>query len=215
VPDNLTETAGVQVGNQVILDLGRRKRMVEIERIRHQGDGKPTDGHMADRGGNEERKPPRLFAWLASLVTILLLIATQFLERGDNAYLRGMGVAMLALAGVFIFVPFFLLQKHGQSQDSRTYMQTEAVVDRGLYAITRHPQYLGYMLLVGGFALLSQHWLAVLLAVLGITFFYLQALREERYCLARFGEPYAGYAGQVPRFNIVLGIVRLLHRGRQ
>ena len=189
--------------------------MVEIERVQHQGEAKSADRQTADRDSGEERKPPSLFAWLASLVTILLLIASQFLERGDNAYLRGMGMAMLVLAGVFIFAPFFLLQKHGQSQDSRTYMQTEAIVDLGLYAIIRHAQYLGYMLLVGGFALLSQHWLAVLLAVLGITFFYLQALREERYCLARFGEPYAGYAGQVPRFNIVLGIVRLLHRGRQ
>lgn len=189
--------------------------MVEMERIGQQGEGKAAGEQTADRAKSEEREAPSVFAWIASLATILLLIASLFLERGENAYLRGLGVAMLVLAGAFIFVPFFLLQKHGQSQDSECTMQTRAVVDRGLYAITRHPQYLGYMLLAGGFALLSQHWLAVLLAVLGITAFTLQAVQEERACLAQYGECYARYAGRVPRFNVVLGIVRLLQGSRQ
>ena len=117
---------------------------------------------------------------------------------------------MLLLAGVFIFGPFYLLTRHGGTKDSQTYMQAGIVVDRGLYAITRHPQYLGYIFLACGFALLSQHWVAVLLAVVGVTLFYLQAVREERYCLAQLGEPYEQYLWRVPRFNIVLGIMRLL-----
>jgi protein-S-isoprenylcysteine O-methyltransferase Ste14 len=155
-------------------------------------------------------KPPKLFAWIASAVTISLIIVTQFLPRGGDPYLRGTGVVVLLLAGVFIFGPFYLLTRHGGTKDSQTYMQARIVVDRGLYAITRHPQYLGYMFLACGFALLSQHWVAVLLAVAGVTFFYLQAVREEGYCLARLGEPYQQYLRRVPRFNLVLGIVRLL-----
>ncbi len=91
-------------------------------------------------------------------------------------------------------------------------MQTRTVVDRGLYAITRHPQYLGYMFFAWGFALLSQHWMAVLLATVGASLFYMQAVREERYCLAQLGEPYKQYLQQVPRFNIILGVLRLLQR---
>jgi protein-S-isoprenylcysteine O-methyltransferase Ste14 len=158
-------------------------------------------------------EPPKLFAWLASVVTISLIIVTQFLARGDGPYLRGAGVFMLLLAGVFIFAPFYLLTKHGGAKDGNTYMQARAVVDRGLYSITRHPQYLGYIFLACGFALLSQHWVAVLLAVVGATFFYLQAVREERYCLAQLGEPYEQYRRRVPRFNIVLGIMRLPRGG--
>ena len=153
-------------------------------------------------------EPPKLFAWLASAVTVSLIIVTQFLPRGDDPYLRGTGVFVLLLAGVFIFGPFYLLTKHG-GKDGQTYMQARIVVDRGLYAITRHPQYLGYVFLACGFALLSQHWVAVLLAVVGATFFYLQAVREERYCLAQLGEPYEQYLGRVPRFNLILGIIHL------
>jgi len=167
-----------------------------------------VQGHTLD--DDHQLKPPKLFAWLASVVTISLIIVTQFLARGDDPYLRGAGVFVLLLAGVFIFAPFYLLAKHGGIKDDQTYVRARIVVDRGLYAITRHPQYLGYMFLACGFALLSQHWVAVLLAVIGVTLFYLQAVREERYCLAQLGEPYEQYLGRVPRFNLILGIVHLI-----
>ena len=155
-------------------------------------------------------KPPKLFAWLASAATVFLIVITQFLPRDDDPYLRAAGVSLLPVAGLFIFWPFYLLAKHGRPEDGQTYMQARVIVDRGLYAITRHPQYLGYIFLACGFALLSQHWVAILLAAIGATFFYLQAVREERYCLAQFGELYRQYLRRVPRFNFILGIARLL-----
>ncbi|MBN2389077.1 MAG: isoprenylcysteine carboxylmethyltransferase family protein [Anaerolineae bacterium] len=164
---------------------------------------------------NYQPKPPKLFAWLASVVTVSLIVVTQFLPRGGDPYLRGTGAFVLLLAGGFIFWPFYLLTKYGEIKDGQTYMQARIVVDRGLYAITRHPQYLGYVLLGCGFALLSQHSAAGLLVVIGTTFFYLQAVREERYCLAQLGESYEQYCWRVPRFNVALGIVRLLRGGRK
>ena len=159
-------------------------------------------------------EPPKLFAWLASIVTVALIIATQFLSRGGNLYLRGIGVFILLLGGVFIFTPFYLITKYGRAKDEKTNLQPSKVVDQGLYAITRHPQYLGYIFLTWGFALLSQHWVTFLLAIVGMTFFYAQAMFEEKYCLAQFGEPYALYLQRIPRFNIVLGILRKL-RGKK
>lgn len=153
---------------------------------------------------------PKFYAWLASALTIALIIASQYLPRGGNQYLRGAGVFMLLLSGIFIFTPFYLLIKHGRTKKGQAYMQTGRVVDSGLYAITRHPQYLGYMLLACGFALLSQHWGAFLLAVSVVSLFYIQAVQEERYCLSRFWEMYAQYLERVPRFNILLGMFRLL-----
>jgi protein-S-isoprenylcysteine O-methyltransferase Ste14 len=159
---------------------------------------------------DHQLKPPRLFVWLASASTISLLIAAQFLPRGDNPVLRGTGVFVLLLAGFFIFAPFYLLSKHGGGKTDQTYMQAAEIVDKGLYAITRHPQYLGYMLLACGFALLSQHWAALLLGIVGTLLFYIQAVQEEEHCLTQFGEPYAQYLQRVPRFNIILGILRTL-----
>jgi len=170
-----------------------------------------VQGGTSDDG--YQPKPPQLFAWIASLAVILVILVTQFLVRGDNPYLRGVGVFVLLLACVFIFLPFFSLKKHGRIEDGENYIQTRVIVDQGLYTITRHPQYLGYMFLACGFALLSQHWVVVLLAVIGVTLFYLQAVWEERYCLAQLGEPYRQYLRRVPRFNLILGIMRLPRGG--
>jgi protein-S-isoprenylcysteine O-methyltransferase Ste14 len=156
--------------------------------------------------------PSSLYAWIATLATFLLTNVVLLLERGPNAPLRIAGAALLALSVTFILAPFFQLPRHGGSQPGQSYMQTETVADRGLYGLVRHPQYLGYMLLACGFALLAQNWLALVLAALGIGAFYLQAVEEEKDCLLRFSEAYERYRQRVPRFNVVLGLMRRLRR---
>ena len=183
--------------------------MLETENAESCEAGRPTETYTRTSYGRENLKPPSILAWFASLAMVCVVLVNLFLPRGDDRYLRGAGAVVLVLASVFIFAPFFLLWKRGRIEDGKTYMQTNTVVDQGLYALIRHPQYLGYMLLAGGFALLAQNWLAFLLAATGTACFYIQAVQEERYCLHRHGEPYEEYLQRVPRFNIILGIVRL------
>jgi protein-S-isoprenylcysteine O-methyltransferase Ste14 len=158
-------------------------------------------------------RPPALFAWLASAVTVSVIVVTQFLPRGGSPVLRGIGVFLLALAPVFMFWPLYLLAKN-DGREGQAYLEASCVTDNGLYAVARHPQYLGYSALAWGFGLLSPHWIALLLAATASVLFYLQAVREERYCIDRFGASYERYRQRVPRYNIVLGIVRLLRGGR-
>jgi len=162
----------------------------------------------------KEKSGPKLFAWLASILLITLIIASQFLPRGHYPNLRILGVVILLAAPVFIFPPFFLLSKYGNKKAGKIYMQPGDVVDQGLYAILRHPQYLGYMMLSGGFGFLSQNLIILFLAILSIIFFSLQAIKEEEYCLDCFGKSYRDYLRRVPRFNIILGIWRVL-RGKK
>jgi len=178
------------------------------------GGGKVTNprDESSTQNGQDGLRAPDLLAWLASLAAIGVIAANLLLPRGDNAYLRGGGVVALLLGAGFGFVPFVQLRKHGRAEDGQTYMATQAVADRGLYAVTRHPQYLGYMLLACGFGLLSQHWAALLLAAVTVVLFYRQAVEEERQCLDRLGEPYERYMRRVPRFNVFVGLARLVRR---
>lgn len=155
------------------------------------------------------QKPPRAADWVAFLFSAIVLVVVPFLERGENRYLRAAGVPILAAAGVFMFVPFYLLKRYGQVDQAKSYIDTTVVVDRGLYSIVRHPQYLGYTFLVVGFILLSQNWLIAVPGLLAIVCFYLQSVAEERFCREEFGEPYEDYLRHVPRFNFVWGIIRL------
>ena len=161
---------------------------------------------MTDRN---QQRPPRAADWVAFLFSVVVLAAVAFLERGENRYLRAISVPILAAAGLFMFVPFYLLKRYGQVDEGKSYMDTTVVVDRGLYSVVRHPQYLGYTFLVVGFILLSQNWLIAVPGVLAIVCFYLQSVAEERFCREKFGKPYQQYLRHVPRFNFVGGIIRL------
>jgi protein-S-isoprenylcysteine O-methyltransferase Ste14 len=70
----------------------------------------------------------------------------------------------------------------------------------GAYARIRHPQYVGFVLIMFGF-LLQWPTLVTLAMFPILVFMYVRlALREEREALAQFGDAYARYAAQTPRF---------------
>ena len=70
----------------------------------------------------------------------------------------------------------------------------------GPYAFTRHPLYLGSLLIAGGFLLAGRTPLADVLGVAYFGLFYGAAIsREERALAGRFGAEFAAYAARVPR----------------
>ncbi len=71
---------------------------------------------------------------------------------------------------------------------------------RGPYAVIRHPQYVGFMLVMSGF-LLQWPNLPTLAKFPVLVFMYVKlALREEDEAGARFGTDYERYAERTPRF---------------
>jgi protein-S-isoprenylcysteine O-methyltransferase Ste14 len=158
----------------------------------------------------QEQKAPAAWHWLGTLSAAALVVMQFFLPRGENGPVRAVGIGSLALSVLFMFPPFVLLKRYGRPRQGQPYFCTTTVVDRGVFAIVRHPQYLGYVLLVLGFAALSQHPVAAVLALLSACSFYLQALREESFCKRQLGESYGAYMRRVPRFNFLAGLFRYL-----
>lgn len=157
-----------------------------------------------------EGKRPQAPWWIAASATVATFAADLIVERGTNGELRVAGVALLVLAPFFFVPPFFLLKKHGGTEDGGSYFSTTKVVDRGVYAVVRHPQYVGYALLAVGFALRTQAVVSWAAALVAVVFFYIQAVLEERFCAWQLGVDYAAYANRVPRFNFVTGLFRSL-----
>lgn len=158
----------------------------------------------------EERGAFLLPGWVTLILFAGVVASELFWGDGEVLVCRVLGIACLALAAVFIFIPFYQLKKFGNVPAGRSYMDTRVVVDRGLYAIVRHPQYLGYILLFGGFFCLTQNGISLVLAALGILTIVLHTLEEERECLERFGANYAAYRRRVPLFNFLLGTIQYL-----
>jgi len=152
--------------------------------------------------------------WLALVSFAALVAATPFVPARPAPLMRGAAFALLLLAVLFVGVPILQLPRFGKSPVGGRYTHTTAVAHQGLYAIVRHPQYLGYDFLVWGLAILSLYWGTIIPAITFTAGLSTQARTEEAYLLERFGDEYRAYRQTVPRFGPFTGLVRYLRRRR-
>ncbi|MGD2206093.1 MAG: isoprenylcysteine carboxylmethyltransferase family protein [Anaerolineae bacterium] len=159
------------------------------------------------------RKEPNRLLFYAAAVLLILTWLTLFLENeAALGWMQGIGWAVGALSLVLIGLPMIILRRRGQPEEGQDWTHTSTLVDTGIYALVRHPLYLGWALLYVALALLSQHWLTLVLALPGVVCLVLISRMEERDLVAKFGEVYEHYQDTVPAMNLPLGILRLLRR---
>ena len=70
----------------------------------------------------------------------------------------------------------------------------------GPYAWVRHPQYLGFILIMTGFLLQWPTLVTLVMFPILVTMYVRLARREERQAAAEFGDEYASYAKRTPAF---------------
>lgn len=142
---------------------------------------------------------------------IILGIIIFFYNYFISAYL---GLDILLYVGWIIFAVgllFFILgpyefAKRGKAVEA----ETTALVDSGIFAVVRHPFYLGGMLLVCASILISQHLVTLVLGVLVLAWFLVYALPwSDRELIEKFGDDHKRYMKKVPRLNFTAGIIRL------
>ena len=112
------------------------------------------------------------------------------------------GALALACGGVLVVAGVVLLGRAVAAFDSLDAVLGRAngpLLTRGAYAVSRHPQALGWGLLLTGAGLAGRSLAALLLAApyWGLLLAYLPI--EERHLRAVYGERYAGYARRVHR----------------
>jgi NAD-dependent dihydropyrimidine dehydrogenase PreA subunit/protein-S-isoprenylcysteine O-methyltransferase Ste14 len=167
--------------------------------------------------------PTGRFGQLASLVAYLFFLQTI----GGIVYgvlfgpalglqpLFYLGWLTLPVALFFFFSLIIYFRKEGKPGEGKSLMNTTVLVDCGTYAVVRHPQVLGTILLMSASILISQHWLAAIVGVPLIVCTYLETAYEERGLIIKFGDDYKRYMQRVPRINFVLGVIRLLQRRKR
>lgn len=83
--------------------------------------------------------------------------------------------------------------------------RTHTLATTGLYAYLRHPQYVGFILIMLGFLLQWPTLPTLVMFPILVVMYVRLARREEREALAEFGERYARYAATTPAFVPRLG----------
>jgi protein-S-isoprenylcysteine O-methyltransferase Ste14 len=145
---------------------------------------------------------------------VVLIAAMPFVPARPAPLMRGLALALLLLAVLFAGLPFLQLPRFGKTPKGEAFVHTTAVARHGLYAVIRHPQYLGYDFLAWGFTTLALYWGTIIPAIVVTAGMAAQARAEEAYLVERFGDEYRAYRRTVPRFGLFTGLVRYLRRRR-
>lgn len=155
---------------------------------------------------------PHLLAWIWSVLLIVQIILALFLFTDPkNQVLMLIGWAIWALGTVFGILPIFTLRARGRVPEGKSYMETTALVDTGIYAVVRHPQGgTAGILLNLALPLIGQHWLLAVLAAVSMSLIYIDTFKADEACVKKFGQEYVRYMQRVPRVNFVAGLLRLL-----
>jgi len=139
------------------------------------------------------------------------LVLAGFIDVKSYPALIIVGWVVWAFGMVLVMAPIILFPRRGGVPKRKSFVSTTRLVDTGIYAVVRHPQYTGgiYAIFLPT-VLWYPHWLFMLLGVAGIVVIYMSCREEDQYLIAKFGNDYAAYMKKVPRMNIFLGVLRLL-----
>ena len=154
---------------------------------------------------------------LSTILTIAaggqIILAFLLYNENSSSLVRNIGWAILWLSAIFGWLPIFTLQKLGGVPKGKSYVHTTILVDREVYAIVRHPQYLAGMLMGVALSLITQHWIVAMLGFVAVITYYVSTFEEEISAIRKFGEDYKQYVERVPRMNFLLSIIRLIKAG--
>ena len=126
------------------------------------------------------------------------------------------GVGFYIFSGlIFGMLPVFIFRRKGEVSTGKNYMYTTQLVDTGIYAIVRHPQFITWILWAIAGMLVFQHWVVVVLGIPVIVMTYYDLLRADTRLIHKFGDEYTEYMHRVPRANLIVGITRLLRLKRK
>lgn len=111
-----------------------------------------------------------------------------------SAIFGTLGIAV-ALMGVLAF------RQAKTTVDPRAPHEATSLVVRGVYKISRNPMYLGFLLVLIGWAIFLANSVAILLVPIFVLYMNrFQIAPEERYMLEKFGAEYQSYTAQVRRW---------------
>jgi protein-S-isoprenylcysteine O-methyltransferase Ste14 len=94
--------------------------------------------------------------------------------------LHWVGWVIWALSCVFGFVPIVILRQKGGVPKGKSYVHTTRLVDSGLYAVVRHPQYVAGILFNVALMFLAQHWLIMGMGIVSASLIYLDIMQADR-----------------------------------
>jgi protein-S-isoprenylcysteine O-methyltransferase Ste14 len=144
------------------------------------------------------------------------LVLSGVLETGHNQVAYIVGWAVWAFGMVLVMAPIIMFPRRGGVEKGKSFVNTTRLVDTSIYSVVRHPQYLGGVFAIFMTTLLwYPHWLFGVLGVVGTAVVYMGCREEDQRLIQQFGDDYIRYMQNVPRMNLLMGVLRLIRRGKR
>jgi protein-S-isoprenylcysteine O-methyltransferase Ste14 len=122
-----------------------------------------------------------IFAFYAYGIFLPLKLGTSWFSAGLFIYLLGILVVILGL-----------LSFHTTPVDKP--------VTKGVYRFSRHPMYVGDILIDIGISIAGLSWIFLLLVIVMVILYSHSVTAEESICLNQYGEAYREYMDRTPRW---------------
>ncbi len=135
-----------------------------------------------------------------------------FFHRPASQILFVLGNVTAGAGILLILLAMRTLRKSGKPEERGDFTETTVIVRQGVYSVVRHPLYLGWLLGYPAAMLVSQHWLIVIVGLVGMVSMVQITRREDIELMTKFGPEYEKYMHEVPQLNIIFGIARRLKR---
>ena len=141
-----------------------------------------------------------------ALTIILAILMWSLSDQLPDATLNYVWSGVFAVSFFVSGIIFALLgvlefRKADTTVDPRVPQHTSSLVVSGVYRLSRNPMYIGFFLILLGWALYLSDILALLLLPLFIIYMNrFQIIPEEQLMREKFGEEYVSYMSQVRRW---------------
>lgn len=150
--------------------------------------------------------------WTLFTLSFVGFLVVGGLDAGSLGLRRWLGEGGTLILGSMLFMGGTALASYAMGfLGLRGALGLEAeLVTEGPFALSRNPGYVGDLLLIVGFVLLTDSRLAGVVGVVGALWFLLAPLAEEPWLEEQYGDAYRRYKERHPRF---LGLLRGMRLG--
>lgn len=147
-----------------------------------------------------------------SLFIVQCVLVFFFYNFYHLDFLTWLGWSFMVLFMLVGSLPRQAFNKYGKIEKGKSHIYTTKLVDKGIYALIRHPYWLCWILLSISVTLMSQHWLMVMLAIPICSIIYGETYLLDKQLIEKFGDEYKKYKENVPRMNLILGLIKSIKR---